>query len=844
MYWHKTSMENTSHSLQDFQPDCNNCPESQAGRSREAQHQAKMVQFQKNAASREAKYLAKIAQLEKRAQDQEYRALEAKTLCDHHLANLKWQDEQIDDLERTIVAKNRADKVFAASKDGAWVQAAADNEKERKQQARSISELSELNEKLKRQLRDQTTRITRVDAIEAEYARQEEIQTSKISALKSELRNKSTRIRELECQIRNSTATHSEADETLKRNDKRAFDPLKEEQKRDIQALKLALAAQPKKTERKPIPEEVTKDVAGFVERAASGGKQPEYIYSHTKYLAQLKENGTQEIDTRKQVANIHEGCHQEMAQKDNRINELQNHRCDHTGCATILQAEQGEVQAPGSKVRVLEESLSRSKTEAMKKQKEADAVHESFKREREKVQGELSTTKAALEELKTVHARCNQESQKPLGMEEDVDMGQSNDADPEATESTENVQIREQPASEQSSAQPAESDTMHVDSPEQAIIDRLELENEQLRRLKPENDRLHKEVDDLRKAYQNRHVDEMGDTPMDDMEDRIRTEIERDFRDQQAGLQSLIRHRDDEIQKLKWAATQAATNYQTALDSLQDQQKKASDMDFKLAQRESELKSREESLKRGDPGSSSDRGSRNQPTTSSGKKSGSQPAAQDVQKLTGELKSARAHIKMLKKAAQDDRAGYERMDTVLMNRDRKAAQELRDAEGVRRELGAEIDALKEKLADMGTQLEQAREAQATDNAGAIQPNMASHAPASSPETAQIAAATASAPEPSPASPTAAAGVKRAHEDDAEGGESGGSNHAKKVKADPSLHDASGHWVTENRTAAAPTASNVPSEQRLQIEQDEQMARRLMEQEVDLREARDGKKKE
>ena len=274
---------------------------------------------------------------------------------------------------------------------------------------------------------------------------------------------------------------------------------------------------------------------------------------------------------------------------------------------------------------------------------------------------------------------------------------------------------------------------------------------------------------------------------------------------EQWRGLQSLNQAYEREIEKLKLALDSGPTST-AARKQMDERMKKASEAEYQLGVRERDLEAREKALGSGQPGRQSNQTGPTVPKDGSG---------------AGEIKFLKRTMNKMKKDLIESRSGYKRLDGLLYGKKPEFAEEYRSMKEDLDRLRALENTLEENAEnrrDVGVQTSD------------------------------------------PAPKAEVTSKKRTYEEAEEDQEElydrhskvrrGGDRESVSPPGSPTTFNAvaptsaAPFMPTPPSTALAPTTLAVASvNQASQAEQDEEMARQMMEREVDLREARDGKKK-
>ena len=387
----------------------------------------------------------------------------------------------------------------------------------------------------------------------------------------------------------------------------------------------------------------------------------------------------------------------------------------------------------------------------------------------------------------------------------------------------------------------------MEVDNPELVKIVQLELENEELK----------KKIVQLTATAEADNDDEMIDTPHNELERNLRTNIDLEYQERINNLNQLLNEQGRKLQE-----------YEKAQGDLTAAKSKALGLELDLLERQQKLQTWENSLKKG---TSKDLASLPLPNVAreaaAGSSSGSGDTDGELKKLRNDLRGSKALNSRLKKEAKVDKEAIDRMDKLLSNRDPKAAAEFRDAEKVRRELGNEIDDLKERLAAAEQELAASTDSSKPTVAGPSSSGVPIPTPAPIPAPPVAPAPTpgpvgvpapVAIPAPTPVVPGPAASAEAAAPstdeslDNTPVGSKRGFKHtanedeayAKKLKTSRTSTPRRPPTPLDHPATAGPTEAVAETTHTEPLDQDEQAARDLFQHELDVRNARDGKKKE
>ena len=555
----------------------------------------------------------------------------------------------IDNLERDISWLRRDHERKADVREKAHREAADRSAKIIKSQYREIATLKESLQARNRQLSDQSYRIKHVDDTARAHEAAEKAQWDKIATLERKLREKNDQIQTLQ---RKHSSVPSVSPSVLAEN-KTLTSQLKRQDIRIIKLKQILRYMTKKSTKLEDYTKKMTRMIT-FLKRSSHQGhgqasEPATHERDHSAYpekpaqcdqssqtvesdacnhstleksaqrdqSTQTAESGPyvqskfeksaqhdQAVQTEETDPCDHSECEKTLAEKDRVIHDWKNHRCDNTYC----EREVGEW-----KKRVKETSgHTCDHTECRKALKEKD--------QRLKM----------LDEHQCDHSQCGPAQQAPNASSTmDID-------EPEAPSHAD-------PPSDQ-------ADTMNLDSPQQIIIDRLELDNE----------RLHKENAGLTSSI-------------------------RELQAQHNNLQHLLSSNDHEINRLRQAASQSSTSEQSWKNELTEKMKQVSAQEYELEKRERDVAAKEKILMAASP-------------SSNAAATGNQASGPAVKKLEGELKKAKDEIRYAKRLAKQYKDNYIQIDEATHAKDPKAAEELRSAAKVRRELLEELDKVQKKL--------------------------------------------------------------------------------------------------------------------------------------------------
>lgn len=424
--------------------------------------------------------------------------------------------------------------------------------------------------------------------------------------------------------------------------------------------------------------------------------------------------------------------------------------------------------------------------------------------------------------DLVAIHAHCrpslqpspntDQQVNQPTDAQNEMDVDIHQRATTEHEDETMNdAQVQGEP-----------SESMNVDDPDQMLLDRLRTENEELR------ENLRKKADSV-----------MESAPTAEVQEHLRREVRNDFLQEQGSLRSLSQSQDSEIQRLKQALASANTS-QTNRTLLDKQLKEASELDYKLGMRERNLQAREEASARGRLSSARIQQTVAKPTQDTANGVNSDEV---VNNLNRDLKRAKIDYKKLKKALDDEKDAYNRLNGLLYKHNPQFSEEHRSTRRDLDESRATIERLGERIQELEAELVTTTSRQETNRA----PTVPSQ---ESPSTNQSAS-----PSSIPSGPTMNPSKKRDRNemDDENDGANGVEKKLRTHEPPSSMLDRSDEVSAEEPVLAIPasppavvTPSALVSEHvdpGLQTIQDKRKTLGRLEREYELRQARDGKKR-
>lgn len=467
--------------------------------------------------------------------------------------------------------------------------------------------------------------------------------------------------------------------------------------------------------------------------------------------------------------------------------------------------SERQQVQFRDEKIADLERQLEKGKEDEEKQKEEAKVAENAFRNLQQKYK-----------ELAEVHARCpSQQSQ--------------------------NSETKEEPNG---------GDSMNVDSPEQTTILRLEGKVSRLGEVEAENDVLRSQLGELRTALQNGESSELMDTREDSPEERLREKIEKEFREQYNSLQNLLNEQQLKHTKLenKCKAREEALEKQLR-DAITKQAPPAA-------------------AQAGPNGKASDDGSR---------------------KPNGEINAAKQTISNLKKALRSKTEEYDSLDRLLYKTNPQFSTEYRASIAELEQLRATKESLEAKVESMEADRQPQQAVEATSSQPLTSLPVANIAGPSIPTAAVTRAG-------GPATATGSHSSAKRRFEDAANDETYTDQLSKKpmtrISRYNKIYNSSDAEKSEETAPESPAASDVrtapaaaltgpvggatvpattpgtcnvcrfrcphcssvqvtqggsatgSADRSTQVAEDEEMAKRVLEREVEVREARDGKKKE
>ena len=548
----------------------------------------------------------------------------------------------IDNLERDISGLRRDHERKADAREKAHREAADRSAKIIKSQYREIARLKESLEARNRQFWDQSWRIKHVDDTARAHEAAEKAQWDKIAALERKSQVKNDKILTLERQLQtleqklsSVPSSHSQTGQAESKSQRQHTSNQTSRPKAHILRKMRAKRVKLERSMNRMLTffansHQEVKDLAthgcnhsAYPEKSARCDQLTQTVESepcnHSTFeKSAYCDRGAQTMDS----GPCEPSSFEKSAQRDQAVQTKLSDPCDHSECEKNL-AEKDRI------IRDCDKSV-----EGWKKRVKEMTGHTCDHSECRKALEDRDQKLKMLDEHQCDHSQCGpaQQAQNPSsGM--DVD---------------------ELEAPSHADAPSDQADVMNLDSPQQIVIDRLELENERLRK---ENAGLNSSIRELQAQHNN--------------------------------LQLLLSSNDHEINRLRQAASQSSTSEQSWKNELIEKMKQVSAQEYELEKREQDLEAKEKALTSNKPAAG---------PSSNAAATGLMASGPAVKKLEGDLKKARDEIKMGKRIAKQYKDNYIHIDTVMHEKDPKAAEELRSAATVRQELSAKIEKLQEKL--------------------------------------------------------------------------------------------------------------------------------------------------
>lgn len=482
----------------------------------------------------------------------------------------------------------------------------------------------------------QTEAATEKARMEEEHRKALNTATEKIKADATTIENMEAEVKILKAKIQD----HSKAVLTRKKSEEEKLtadlanalsdlDTLEAEKKETAADLTKALSSlqtlKPEKEKAEAALIKAMSDLSGVQ------SDQEKIAADHKTRIAEMEEKAASEkkhIDENWARAK----AYTEHIEQGNR--NLRNYVCDHTFCRQQLQEQKTKTR----------EAL-QSRTEAYTSLRQSNDAHENTRQE-------LSSVKRSFNALRTVHNQCKQTTQQPANASNDHLNGPQDEMDVE------------QPADDKFT----DGDGMDVDTPQQILIDRLELSQQKIEELNAQNEKLLEVFKGSRDG-----ADVLGNSRSAAAEERIREEVDKAFKEERGGY---LRRIEDQAELLKKKDEALKTNNvsQRLQDDLRAAKEKASKLEFDLSMLQNDAKSKSSTQAKDQAPSAHQI-----------------PPNETIQRLKFDLKR-------LNKETKDAKANYSRVDQLLFKRDIRACEDLRNVEKVRSELGAEIERLEKKI--------------------------------------------------------------------------------------------------------------------------------------------------
>lgn len=381
-----------------------------------------------------------------------------------------------------------------------------------------------------------------------------------------------------------------------------------------------------------------------------AGRKQMEAAHAAT--LTRIERNATAE---KKKFENDLVQAQAYARRLEQEFQSLRGHVCDHTLCQQQLQKQ-------------LVENTNALRNEAYWRLKESNDAHEVTKQT-------LSSIVADLNALKAIHAQCAQPNREPTSTGD------------EASKDSMDV---EQPATDNSNA-----DDMEVDPPQNILITRLEEALQKIGDLEAEKREL------IEVLQGNRSRDDVVQNRRNAAtEERIRNQVREEYREEYGSLQARVNDQQTQLRK-KDEQLKMNNSSERLQAELEDAMKRGSKLQWDLDVEKAKVLELSTAPKEGTgqaKSSAREDATKHEDAEKKGLEEANRKLAADLKDAKGELTNVKGVAKRVNREMKAAKDRYERCDMTLLGRNRRACEELRDAEKIRSELGVQIQKLEHEI--------------------------------------------------------------------------------------------------------------------------------------------------